>query len=93
MDGRDKKQGVIDAENFVIATGSAPRQHETIAADGNIIMTSDDILKLSVITQKERESGRERREREGRKEGTKEGTKEGREKRGTVRGTCLCQLL
>eukprot|EP01101_Sappina_pedata_P000142 TRINITY_DN10149_c0_g1_i1.p1 TRINITY_DN10149_c0_g1~~TRINITY_DN10149_c0_g1_i1.p1 ORF type:complete len:552 (+),score=251.42 TRINITY_DN10149_c0_g1_i1:17-1672(+) len=34
----------IEADNFVIATGSSPRQHESIPMDGDIIVSSDHIM-------------------------------------------------
>ncbi len=36
----------IEAENFVIATGSHPRKHPMIESDGERIITSDHVLKL-----------------------------------------------
>jgi len=36
----------IKAKNFLIATGSTPRKHRTIVADGVNILTSDHIHKL-----------------------------------------------
>jgi dihydrolipoamide dehydrogenase len=36
----------IEADNFIIATGSHPRKHPTIEVDGKRIITSDHILKL-----------------------------------------------
>jgi len=36
----------IEAENFIIATGSHPRKHPTIDVDGEKVITSDHVLKL-----------------------------------------------
>eukprot|EP01120_Amphizonella_sp_Union-15-10_P015000 TRINITY_DN7527_c0_g1_i2.p1 TRINITY_DN7527_c0_g1~~TRINITY_DN7527_c0_g1_i2.p1 ORF type:complete len:531 (+),score=73.77 TRINITY_DN7527_c0_g1_i2:55-1647(+) len=37
---------IVEADNFVVATGSHPRKHNHIHADGEIIMTSDHIHSL-----------------------------------------------
>jgi dihydrolipoamide dehydrogenase len=39
----------IEARNFVIATGSVPRHDPRIQIDGSVIMTSDDIGKLTEL--------------------------------------------
>jgi len=36
----------IEAEDFIIATGSHPRKHPTVKADGERIITSDHVLRL-----------------------------------------------
>jgi len=37
----------IEADDFILATGSCPREHPTLKIDGKRIITSDHILKLS----------------------------------------------
>lgn len=35
---------IVEADNFVIATGAQPRKHQTAVADGKVIFTSDDVM-------------------------------------------------
>lgn len=40
---------VIQASNFLIATGSSPRKHREIAADGQYVLTSDHMHHLKKL--------------------------------------------
>ena len=43
IDGPDR---IVEAENFVIATGSSPRSLPDIEVDGRFVMTSDHVMRL-----------------------------------------------
>ncbi len=44
---KDDKTDIIKADNFIIATGSRPRDYTGINTDGKFIINSDDIMKMT----------------------------------------------